>query len=303
MVLARKRDPRLGARVRKTDMRGAVFVTGASAGIGRACVLRFCEAGFEVFAGVRNDSDAEDLRSAAAGRVEPVLLDVTDDRTMRDALASVSRSVGPLHLVNNAGVPYPGPVEFVPLDDLRSQLEVNVVGQIAVTQTFLPSIRERGGRIVFMSSMFGRFSVPIMGCYCASKHALEALADTLRMELKPWRIPVILVEPGATKTRIWEKYARRQERLLEQLPDQDRALYEKTMEGVGRTASRSEHEGIEPEAVARVVERCLTKRRPKARYLVGSDARLAGRISRLVPARLQDEATLRYMGLPRRDAS
>ena len=276
---------------------GTALITGASTGIGRACALHLCGLGFEVFAGVRNDSDAEKLKTAAPGKLEPVLLDVTDERTVREAaeLLSGSAREKPLHLVNNAGVSYPGPLEFVPIEDLRSQLEVNVIGQMMVTQSLMPVIRERGGRVAFVSSMFGRFSVPTVGCYCASKHALEALCDALRMELRPWDIPVILVEPGATRTRFWEKYVAGQERLLDRLSEDARTLYEGAMRDAGSAASGAVRNGVAPEAVAAVIGRSLTEKRPRARYAVGPDARFAARVVRLLPARLQDEAVLRYM--------
>ena len=184
---------------------GGVVVTGASSGIGEATALRLANAGFAVFAGVRREEDAEALRLRG---VRPVRLDVRDAAQVAAAAQEVRGALGPaglVALVNNAGVVVPGPLEFVPLDKLRGQFEVNVIGQVAVIQAFLPLLRETRGRIVNISSIDGRIATPLLGPYVASKFALEGLSDALRRELRPWGIQITLIEPGAIKTRIWEK--------------------------------------------------------------------------------------------------
>ncbi|MDX6665819.1 MAG: hypothetical protein QOG68_2025, partial [Solirubrobacteraceae bacterium] len=179
----------------------AVLVTGAARGIGRACALRLAADGWDVLAGVRRAEDGEELRAAGDGRIAPVALDITaadQVAALADALPARLDAV-----VNNAGVVVSGPVEAVPLDELRRQFEVNLIGQVAVTQAVLGRLRASRGRIVFISSLSGRVSTPLTGPYNASKFALEGLADALRMEVRPWGIRVVLVEPAQTDTDIW----------------------------------------------------------------------------------------------------
>lgn len=186
----------------------AVVVTGASTGIGEATALRFDRRGWQVFAGVRSQTDAERLTAQAGSRLRTVMLDVTDEQMVGAAADTIRSAVGRGGLagvVNNAGVALGGPVEYLPLEEWRRQLEVNVLGQIAVTKAMMPMIRQGRGRIVFIGSISGRVAAPMMGPYSASKFALEAIAETLRHELRPWGIRVVLIEPGAVKTAIWDK--------------------------------------------------------------------------------------------------
>src|SRR5919112_1052610 len=178
-----------------------VLITGASTGIGHATAKRMLAYGWEVFAAARKDEDLERLRGEG---FTPIKLDVTDPETIAAAREELDER-GLRGLVNNAGVAVSGPIEFIPLDELRRQLEVNLVGQVAVIQAFLPNIREATGRIVNISSIGGRIALPMVGPYAASKHALEAVSDSLRRELRPWGIHVSLIEPGGVTTPIWEK--------------------------------------------------------------------------------------------------
>ena len=186
--------------------RGAVVVTGSSTGIGRACALGLDRAGFAVYAGVRKAEDGDALR-AAAPRLEPLIVDVTDGEAIAAAAERVREATGGrlAGLVNNAGVAVAAPVEGVALDELRRQLEVNVVGQVAVTQAFLAMIRAARGRIVFMSSIGGRNALPFVSPYNASKHAIEAIGDSLRQEMRPFGVEVSIIEPGSVATPIWDK--------------------------------------------------------------------------------------------------
>jgi len=186
----------------------AVLVTGASSGIGKECALRLASSGFRVFAGVRKDQDGERLKAEASGSVTPVLLDVTDSASIARAAQSVSRALDAdsLHgLVNNAGIAVAGPLEMLPLDALRRQLDVNVIGQIAVTQAFLPMLRAAHGRVIIMGSILGRLALPFVGAYSAAKFALEALAESLGMEVRPFGVSVSIIEPGNIATPIWNK--------------------------------------------------------------------------------------------------
>lgn len=268
----------------------AVVVTGASTGIGRACASRLDRRGYRVFAGVRRAVDADGLTAAASHRLVPILLDVTDAASIAAATDAVSRAVSPgglAGLVNNAGIAVAAPLEFVPLDDLRRQFEVNVIGQVAVTQAFLPLLRRAHGRIVNIGSVSGRLASPLAGPYAASKFALEALTDALRRELAPWDIEVVIVEPGNVATPLWERSAAWAERMLPTLPREAHALYGELMTGAIRYARRPPGAGP-PEAVARAVEHALEAPRPRTRYPVGRDAQIVVRLVRWLPDRWID---------------
>jgi NAD(P)-dependent dehydrogenase (short-subunit alcohol dehydrogenase family) len=258
-----------------------VLVTGASSGIGHASALRLARSGWRVFGGVRSEEDAERLRGHG---VKPIELDVTDS----EAVAAAAEVVGgELHgLVDNAGIAIAAPLELVPLDELRRQLEVNVVGQVAVLQAFLPSLRRVQGRVVLMGSVGGRSALPFLGPYAASKHALEAIADSLRVELAPWGIGVSIVEPASVKTAIWTKGAAQADVMRAGISHDRDELYAARIERFKAVALKR-GPGIDADVVARVVEHALTASRPKARYLVGRDAHIRAWIERL-PTRLRD---------------
>jgi NAD(P)-dependent dehydrogenase (short-subunit alcohol dehydrogenase family) len=279
-----------------------VVITGASTGIGHATALHLDRLGYRVFAGVRRPADADRLHAKGSERMVPVLLDVTDSGSIDAAAKTVSAEVGEqglAGLVNNAGIVVGGPVEFLPIDELRRQLEVNTVGPVAVTQHFLPLVRQGTGRIVFVSSIGGRFSQPIVGPYCASKFALEALADALRMELAPSGIHVSVVEPGAVRTMIFEKGGRYGDQALKQLPEEGRRLYGKTTQAVLDFFAKMEKSAIPPDRVARAIQHALTATRPRTRYVVGGDARTQALLAWLLPDRARDALLSRLVGLPR----
>ncbi len=283
------------------SLKGAVVVTGASTGIGAACALHLAALGFSVFAGVRNAADGQALRQRAPGGLTPILLDVTDATSITAAAATVSGSVGAAGLyglVNNAGIVVGGPLEILPLDLLRRQFEVNVIGQIAVTQAFLPLLRRARGRIVNMGSISGRNATPVLGAYGASKFAMEALTDALRLEVAPWGIAVSLVEPGAVATPIWEKGQAAGAELARALTPEGQALYAPAVAAIQRAAGRAARRAIPAEAVARAVAHALTARRPKTRYLVGGDARIQALIAWLLPDRVRDRLVRKFMRLP-----
>jgi len=271
---------------------GTVLVTGASTGIGEATVLHLKELGFEAVGAVRKEEDAERLRSRG---VRTVKLDVADAASI--AAARRELGDGPLAgLVNNAGIAVAGPLEFMPLDQLRLQLEVNVVGQVAVIQQFLPALRAGGGRIVNVSSIGGRFALPLVSPYNASKFALEGISDSLRRELHGQGVDVIVIEPGGVKTPIWSKSNDAADELQQQMPPEAERLYGKMIEAVRRaTIEIAQEKGIEPREVAEVIGRALTAKRPRTRYLVGSDAKIRGSLSRVLPDRLMDRAVARQL--------
>jgi NAD(P)-dependent dehydrogenase (short-subunit alcohol dehydrogenase family) len=280
------------------EHRGAVLISGSSTGIGRACALRLGRAGFAVFAGVRSRSDAESLQAEGSELLEPVILDVTDEGTIaatRERIEEVTagRLAG---LVNNAGVGVGGPIEAVALDDLRRQLEVNVTGQVAVTQAMLPMIRAARGRVVFMASIGGRVALPYLAPYSASKHAVEALGDSLRREMMPFGVEVSIVEPGAVATPIWDKGSEQIAQVRDEATPEYMQLYGESMEKFEQLFIDAGRGGVPPEEVAKAVEHALTARRPKTRYLVGRDARVRAIMRKYMPDRLLDRGIARQLG-------
>ena len=278
-------------------VRGAVVVTGASTGIGAATALHLDRLGFRVFAGVRKVSDGAALKAGASDRMTIVLLDVTDEASVAGAARAVREAVGQdglAGLVNNAGISVNAPLEFLPLDQLRRQFEVNVVGQVAVTQAFLDLIRKAKGRIVNIGSTSGRLSIPMGGPYCASKFAMEALSDSLRMEVAPWGIEVSLVEPGAIDTPIWEKSLAAGDELLESLPARMMDLYGSLVNRVKDGARASARAAVPAQQVADSVAHALTARKPRTRYLVGKDARIQMLLTWL-PDRWRDKIILKMI--------
>jgi NAD(P)-dependent dehydrogenase (short-subunit alcohol dehydrogenase family) len=253
------------------------LVTGASSGIGQACAVRLLNDGWRVLAGVRREGDAPE-------GTEEVLLDVTDSEQIQAAAGLVDGLDG---LVNNAGIALAAPLEFVPPEELRYQLEVNLIGQVAVTQALLPALRRAKGRVVFMGSIAGRSALPFLGPYAASKHGLEAIADSLRLELRPFGIHVSIVEPGTIKTPIWARSAARADELIASSDGKLGELYGERIAAFREFALKRGAAGASADAVAKVVEEALTSDRPHTRYLVGRDAKLRAGFERL-PDRLRD---------------
>jgi len=255
------------------------LVTGASSGIGRACATHLASRGFAVLAGVRNVADAPP-------NTEPIRLDVT---RAEDIAAAAERVGTSLHaLVNNAGIAVNGPIEVVPVEDWRHQLEVNLIGQVAVTRALLPALLNARGRIVNMSSISGRNALPLLGPYAASKFALEAFNDSLRREVGPHGVKVACVEPGIILTPVWGKSRAAGEGLVDAMPADARRRYETLINALRTFAERAEREGLPPEAVAAVVGHAVTARRPRTRYVVGREARVRVALGRLLPDRAMD---------------
>ena len=285
-----------------TGTRGAVVITGASTGIGEACALRLDKMGFRVFAGVRKEADGARVKGEASERLTPLIIDVTDAGSIASAKDTVGAAVGEAGiagLVNNAGVGVGGALEYIPLDDLRRQLEVNVIGQIAVTQAFLPLIRKGRGRIVNIGSIGGKFATPFLGPYCASKHAMEALTDCLRQELRPWGLHVAIVEPGSIATPLWDKGQAGADEMEQKLPEEAMLLYGKAIDAMRAAARKFESRAVPPDRVAKAVAHALTSRRPRTRYVVGFDATVQRVLSSVLPDRALDAVTARMLGLPR----
>lgn len=276
----------------------SVLVTGASTGIGRATALRLDAAGWRVFAGVRREEDAESLRAAGSERLVPLTLDVTDADHLAAAAERVEAAGEGLDgLVNNAGVAIPAPLETIPIEDLRRQIEVNLIAQVAVTQALLPELRRARGRVVFIASIGGRIAFPLNGPYHAAKFGIEAVGDVFRQELRPWGLRVSIVEPGSIATPIWERGTTTAEAVQERAGPRQEALYGRAMERLREVARQLAERGIPPEKVAAKIEQALTSAHPRSRYLVGIDAQVQARLKPLIPTPLFDRIAARAMDL------
>ena len=277
-----------------------VLVTGSSSGIGRATVQRLDAAGWKVFAGVRKEEDAAKLREESSPRLEPLLLDVTDADAIAAAAERVKAEPGGLDgLVDNAGNAVAGPLEALPIEDFRRQVELNLIAQVAVTQAMLPAIRTARGRVVMVSSMGGRVALPLTGAYHAAKFGLEAVGDTLRQELAPWGIKVVLIEPGSIDTPIWKSGQEDADDLLDRAAPGMRELYGATIERYRKVVQDTAERGIPAEKVAAKIEHALEARRPRSRYLIGIDAQVMARLKPVVPTPVFDWVIARAMGFPK----
>jgi len=272
----------------------SVLVTGAGRGIGRAIAVHLAGSGWDVHAGVRTDVAATSL-AAESDAITPVRLDVTDpeqvaalDTVLPDRLDA---------LVNNVGIAVAGPVETLTRDDMVRQFDANLFGPLAVTRRVLPRLRRTRGRIVFISSVNGRVSFPFTGLYNASKFAVEAVADCLRVELGPFGVQVGLVEPGVIDTDPWRQMDGFIDGLEEGLQPEMRALYAGHFTGERQLLARIRAGAAPPATVARAVEHELTRRRMRARTLVGRDARTIVGMRRVLPAHGMDAVWTRGLGL------
>jgi len=274
----------------------AVLVTGASTGIGRAIVERLAQGGTHVFAAVRDLSTVDEHPL-----VTPVRLDVTSAEEAKAAADTVRDGLGDMKLrglVNNAGIAVGGPLEFVDLDEVRRQFEVNVIGQVAVTQAFLPILRDQGPpdpRIVFTSSIGGRVASPFIGPYAGSKHALNGMAESLRRELLPWGFRVSVLAPATVSTPIWDKASDQVKDASEELPPRGVELYGKAIRTMQKIVAGANDAGIPPSQVADAAHHALFSRRPKTEYLVGREAKAMAAASTLIPSRTFDKLVLRVM--------
>ena len=286
-----------------TCTRPHVLVTGASSGIGRATALRLAASGHHVFAGVRKDADGAALAEAAIGGLMPVILDVTDMEQISSAVKTIADHVGDaglFGLVNNAGIGVFGPLELIPVEQFRHQLEVNVTGQLAITQAALPLLRRGRGRIVMIGSIGARFTPPFVGPLAASKSTLATMSDALRQELAPWDIDVTLVEPGSIRSEAVGKLESDALGVLSNATQDGRALYENAFLELVRFFAGIHEKGSSPDVVAETVEHALHTRRPRSRYLSGKNARRMAMTARLLPVPVQDALRRRLAHQPAR---
>ncbi len=277
-----------------------VLVTGASSGIGRATVRRLDAAGWKVFAGVRKEEDAAALRAESSGRLEPLLLDILDADAIAAAAERIGAEPGGLDgLVDNAGGAVPGPLEALPIADFRRQVELNLTAQLAVTQAMLPAIRAARGRVLLVSSVGGRVALPFTGAYHAAKFGLEGLGDSLRQELAPWGVKVVLIEPGSIDTPIWTRGEEDADRILSGASPRLHELYGAAIERYREVIRDTAERGIPPEKVAARIEHALDARRPRARYLIGLDAKVMARARTFLPTPVFDRLIGAAMGFPK----
>jgi len=278
----------------------AVVITGASSGIGEACALDLVGRGFRVYAGVRKEADAQRLRDRGLPELVPVMLDVTDESTLRAAAGRITDEMGGqgiAGLVNNAGLAIVGPLETITAERLRHQYDVNVFGLVATTRAFLPLLRAGRGRIVNISSLSGILAMPFFGPYTSSKFAVEALSDCLRVEVQKWGIHVSVIEPGGVKTPIWQKSKVVNAEILGDAPTDSLALYKDEIQAVRNAAAETERTGMPVAWVTDAIRHALTAARPKTRYPLGHRSHLARLLRFWLPDRLRDRLLRRLIGL------
>ncbi|MDQ5873424.1 MAG: SDR family oxidoreductase [Acidobacteriota bacterium] len=272
-----------------------ILVTGCSSGIGRATALEAAERGHRVFASARRREDVADL---SAKGIETLALDVTDPGSIGEAVREVLRSAERIDaLVNNAGYGQYGAIEDVSLEEWRAQFEVNVFGAIAVLRAVLPAMRAaRGGTVVNVSSVAGRVAIPFAGPYSASKHALEAISDALRVEVSPWGVRVVLVEPGPIATRFGDRTRQATARILS-VPGPYSPFYG----GAERASNKQFQRGRKsPDVVARVIVDSIEAKRPKARYRITPLAKALVALKTFAPDRFLDRRMKKMLRLPDR---
>jgi NAD(P)-dependent dehydrogenase (short-subunit alcohol dehydrogenase family) len=274
----------------------SVLITGAARGIGRSITEHLAGREWDVIAGVRTEADAVAVAAANPRRITAVILDVTNDEHIAGLVAALPVRLD--GIVNNAGIAVSGPIETVSTEDWRKQLEVNVIGQLAVTRAVLPWLRESRGRIVFISSVNGRLAMPMVGAYSASKFALEAAADALRMELAQWHISVSLVEPAATDTDMWRTADTMVTETVAALTPEHRALYANHIDGMKKFVRISQRMAGDPAMVSAAVVKALTANRPRARYVVGAGPKAQVALMTNLPAAVRDRLLRKVAGQP-----
>jgi NAD(P)-dependent dehydrogenase (short-subunit alcohol dehydrogenase family) len=279
-----------------------VLVTGTSTGIGRATALLLDKMGYHVFASVRRKQDGDEIRKASFGKLTPVLLDVTDETAIaraKDEIANVVGEHGLWGLVNNAGISFRAPLEFTPLTEFRRLYDSNVFGLLAVTQAFLPLIRQAHGRIVNVSSITTLMVTPFHGIYSSAKMAVNGITDALRLEVRPFGVQVALIIYGAVQTELWDRVARLTAEAADHFPPEFNTLYEARQRKALEFFFARRRSGMLPEAAAQPIVHALTARHPRHTYYSGFDAHLYSLLNKVLSGKLRDWLILRSLGLER----
>jgi NAD(P)-dependent dehydrogenase (short-subunit alcohol dehydrogenase family) len=271
--------------------RSHIVVTGTSSGIGRATALHLAAAGYHVYAGVRRPTDAPSPPAGSSGEITPLPLDVTDPAQIGaadDTVAGHTGTAGLNGLVNNAGIGVFGPLEIIPIQQFRRLLEVNVTGQLVATQALLPLLRQARGRIIMIGSIGARFTPPFVGALAASKSALATMGEALRLELAPWDIRVVVIEPASVRTEAVDKLQHDAQQLLDEATPDRRTLYQNAFERLVATFAAQHEHGSPPEVVAEAITHALTTPQPRAHYLVGKNARRMAFLAATLPTPVLD---------------
>lgn len=281
----------------RSQIKGAVFISASSSGVGRVCAKILAEKGFWVFTGLRNLDQARSLQQETGGNTTPILLDVTKEDSIISAATQVAevlskKNLKLLGIINNACHEFHGPLELLPIEFARQEMEVSYLGYLSVIKAFLPLLRQSRGRIVNFSSINGLIVFPSVGTGCAAKYAVEAMSDAFRMELAPWGIKVSIIEPGAIATPLWQKTQEAFEELPKYVSMETLQLYYPSWSEALKK-SRSETNlfykiATSPEQVAPPILHALTSRNPKIRYRIGLDAKALALINWLLPNWLFD---------------
>ena len=280
--------------------KGAIFVTGASTGIGRAAALQLDSLGYPVFASVRKKQDADDLQEAASEKLTPVLMDVTDENSIARARDEITGALGSRKLwglVNNAGISFRAPLEYTPMADFRRLYDANVFGLLAVTQAFLPLIRQSRGRIVNVSSLTSLWVTPFHGIYSSAKMAVNGISEALRMELLPFGVKVILMIYGGVQTELWDRAEKTTTDLACHFPPDFHQLYAARQHRAFEYFATIGRKGLLPRDAVEPMVHALTAPNPKRVYLAGPGAKPASILSKLLPDSLKDRFKIKSMGL------
>jgi short-subunit dehydrogenase len=264
-----------------------IVITGASTGIGKATAIHLDKLGFRVFAGIRKEADGEALMKEASDRLSPILIDVTDGNSIAAALSTVTEKTSGklLGLVNNAGLSLNGPLELVPVPEMKNLMDVNVLGLLAVTKAFIPLLRNGQGRLINISSGHGLLAVPDKSVYAASKFAVQAISDSLRVELRPFGISVSCLVVGKVDTEVLGKIVAERDKMMKDVDPAITKLYSPLLKFFDKEVKGLA--GIAPSKVGKVVAEALMKKKPKAQYLVGPGAKKMKNLARL-PVGLRD---------------
>lgn len=258
-----------------------VLITGASSGLGEQTAVRLAQKGIKVFAGVRKEKDKDKLNSLHKN-ITAVFLDVTDSSSIEQAYKEISEKTKVLSaLINNAGIALAGPVEFLPVDMLKKQFDVNVFGAIAVTQKFLPLMDKNNAKIINLSSMASYGIFPFVSPYCASKRALDMFFNSLLLETKNKNLKIVSIKPGVVSTPIWNKSVDTAEKIFENVTQDCKDKYEKELLFLADNARKNTNRGLQPEKIANLIAKILDAKNPKLSYNIGKDSFFAKYMSML----------------------